>query len=274
LARTATKKSTLTTAPAALQRQAKRLTRQQKRLEQELMVSAPLSETVPTTRSRGITLKDLKRVEPMTDRQHDFFNGYDDSDAIMLSGSAGTGKSFIALYLALQDVLSVDSVYDRIIILRSVAQSRNMGHLPGTESEKIAVFEEPYKTICSKLLGRKDAYEKLKDMGRITFLSTSFLRGETFDNSIIIFDEFQNETFDSISTVCTRYGKDSKLILIGDGAQTDISKQRNDMSGFNQVVDVAYSMPKFSIYKFTSDDIVRSGFVKQWIVACENLGLM
>jgi len=274
LARSATKKSTLTSAPPALQRQAKRLTRQQKRLEQELMAAAPLTTTSATTRSRGITLKDLKVIEPITETQEDFFDNYVDNDAIVLAGSAGTGKSYIAIYQALLDVLEPESQYHKIAIIRSTAQVRDMGFLPGTDEEKIAPFEEPYKEICANLLKRKDAYDKLKDMGKIEFASTSFLRGMTFDNTIVIFDECQNETFAAINTVATRIGKNSKLLMIGDGAQTDISKNKSDMSGFADFMRVARTIPDFRIHTFTSNDIVRSGFVKQWIIACEKLGLL
>lgn len=273
MARSATKKSTLTSAPPALQRQAKRLTRQQKRLEQELMAAAPLTTTSATTRSRGITFRELKTVNPMTRAQEDFFDAWEAKDAIAAVGSAGSGKSYIALALALADVLSGETPYKRIVILRSIAAVREMGYLKGDIDEKSAPFEAPYQDICSALLGRKDAYDKLKDMGVVEFATTSHTRGLTFNNAIIILDEVQNCTFSEISTVITRTGKDSKLVVIGDGAQTDISKSKTDMSGFQDMMRVISNMREFGIIKFTIDDIVRSGLCKSWLIATEKLGL-
>lgn len=228
----------------------------------------------PTSaRSRGISIKDVKEIQPQTQTQEDFFDGYYDADALALIGSPGTGKSFCALYHAILDVLDPETEYDKIIILRSTAQTRDMGFLPGDIAEKYAPFEEPYREIFSELLCRKDAYDKLKDMGKIEFACTSFLRGITFNNAIIVFDELQNETFHAINTIATRVGKNSKMIFIGDGGQTDIGKTKMDQSGFKDFLKVANSMAEFRTFKFGIDDIVRSGFCKSWVIACERLGI-
>jgi phosphate starvation-inducible protein PhoH and related proteins len=261
------------TANPKLERQAKRLTRQQKRLEQDFMTAS--DDPVKLTMSRGKTIRfaDIKKIEPMTDTQEDVFDAYHDTEALVLYGSAGTGKSFIALYHALVDVLDPDTDYEKILIVRSTVQSRSMGFLPGTSEEKTEPFELPYHDIFATILGRPDAYEKLKDMGKVEFVSTSFLRGSTFNNSIVFFDESQNATLEEIRTVSTRIGKFSKFIVAGDGMQNDLIHSRTDVSGFRDFLSIASRMSEFRTFKFTTDDIVRSGFVKSFLIACEKLGL-
>lgn len=221
----------------------------------------------------AINLSNMKELEPLTDTQEIFFESYRDSDAFILYGSAGTGKTAISLYHALEDILDVDSDFQKIIIVRSIVQTRDVGFLPGDEKEKLAPYEQPYIQLCADLFGRKDAYEKLKDMGKIEFHPTSFIRGTTFHDSIIIFDECQSATFHEISTVITRIGSNSKILLCGDSKQNDLIKTKQDCSGFDQLIAVSDRMHEFRKIRFTSDDIIRSGIVKSWIKACESLGL-
>lgn len=265
-----------------IQRQAKRLSRQQKRLEKELGLNnvydltGQQTTTDTSNRQRVIKYQDIKELEPLTDTQKDFFESYDDDsiDAFVLFGSAGTGKTFIACYKAILDVLDPENeIYDKIIIVRSSVQSRNMGFLPGTTDEKMEAFEAPYHSIFADLTGKKYAYEKLKDMGKIEFVSSSFIRGVTFHNAIVIVDEIQNFNFQELSTVCTRIGNNSRLILCGDGKQDDLIYNKNDISGFQTFLEVSRKMPEFRNFRFTADDIVRSGFVKSWIMTCEKLGI-
>lgn len=253
-----------------IDRQARRLAKQQKHLEKEMQ------ETVTSVvKTKPIRLADMYQLDPLTDTQDMFFEAYDNEDAegYVLYGSAGTGKTTLAMYRALLDVLNPDTPYERIILIRSSVQSRQQGHLPGDADEKMAMFEAPYHAICGDLFNRKDAYEKMKDMGLIEFHSTSFLRGSTFNNSIIIFDEAQSATFHEIDTVQTRVGRDSKMIVCGDGAQNDLITSKVDISGFRDFIQVSMSMSEFRHFRFTSDDIVRSGFTKSWIIAKEKLGL-
>lgn len=254
----------------SIERKAKRISRLQKGLAKEVgLVEAKASAV--STRVRPLA---LKTIEPMTDAQKLFFDLYDDGyEAFLMYGSAGSGKTFLALYNALVDIMEPQSIYKRIIIVRSTVQVREMGFLKGTEEEKLAPFEAPYMEICAELLGRKDAYEKLKDSGKIEFCSSSFLRGISFRDAIIIGDELQNFNWGEISTLITRMGKTSKLILCGDYAQNDLTKNKNDVSGFKNLMDVIELMPDFQRVKFTPDDCVRSGFVKSFIMACEKLGL-
>lgn len=255
------------------QRQARRIGRQQKRLEKETGIANVLSINV---RQPVVRFEDLKPLKPLTDTQYDFFQAYQDEQATgyVLYGSAGSGKTMIALGHAIHDVLNPDKTqYHKLIIVRSSVQGREQGHLPGTSEEKMESFENPYHSIFYKLTGKSDAYDKLKDMGKVEFVSTSFLRGDTYDNSIIVVDEIQNMSWEELNTIATRLGKQSKIIFCGDGKQDDLHFKKNDKSGFKEFMDVTRQMVEFRNFKFTPDDIVRSGFVKSWIVACEKLGI-
>jgi phosphate starvation-inducible PhoH-like protein len=224
--------------------------------------------------SLKIKLDHLKTFEPLTENQKIFFDAYDKgSYAFMLYGSAGTGKSFIALYKALEEVLDKGNPFKKLVIIRSSVPSRDSGFLPGSLEEKNAIYEEPYKQICADLFGRSDAYDRLKEQGYIEFLSTSYLRGTTFNDSIIFFDEFQSATWHEDRTILSRTGTRSKLILSGDFSQNDLIKSKNDQSGFHDLFAVATEMDEFDMIQFTTNDIVRSSFTKNFIIACEKLGL-
>lgn len=254
-------------------RQAKRIGRQQKRLEKESGIANVVNIN---TRQRVVRFEDIKELKPLTDTQYDFFEAWEDDQATgyVLYGSAGVGKTFLAGYHALLDVLDPNKPeYKKLIIIRSSVQGRDQGHLPGDEELKMAAFEAPYHSIFAKLTGKVDAYDKLKDMGKVEFMSSSFMRGDTFDDCIVVVDECQNFSWQELNTVSTRIGKNAKIIFCGDGKQDDLHYKKNDVSGFGDFLNVTRSIPEFRNFKFTSDDVVRSGFVKQWIIACERLGL-
>jgi phosphate starvation-inducible protein PhoH len=145
--------------------------------------------------------------------------------------------------------------------------SREVGHLPGDLNEKIEIYRQPYQQICHTLFGRFDAYQRLEEQGFIEFISTSFIRGMSFDDAIIIVDEMQNLTYEEIDTVMTRVGYRSKIIWCGDYRQTDLNKKKNDMSGILKFFDIVSHMSAFTRVEFTVDDIVRSSLVKDYILA-------
>ena len=215
-----------------------------------------------------IRIDDLKTFDPLTENQKIFFEAYKRGDYfVALHGVAGTGKTFCALYKALEEVLDKSNPFNKIIIVRSAVQSREIGHLPGDVNEKMEIFQQPYQQICETLFGRKDAYQRLSEQNHIEFISTSFIRGMSFDDAIIIVDEMQNLTFEEIDTVMTRVGYRSKIVWCGDYRQTDLNKKRNDMSGILKFFDIAMHMSAFTRIEFTADDIVRSSLVKEYILA-------
>jgi len=218
----------------------------------------------------------MKQIKPMTENQKQLFDLYEDGKNLLAIGSAGTGKTYISLYLALKDVLSQEQ-YNEVIIIRSSVQSREQGHLPGTAAEKMAYFELPYADITNDLFGRGDAYQIMKQKGSIRFMSTSFIRGLTFNNAIILVDEVQNNNWGEIRTVMTRVGDNSKIILCGDTKQDDLISLRNksDVSGLRNLKRVLDKMNSecFGTVEFTHADIVRSGLVREFIIAEELLDL-
>jgi phosphate starvation-inducible protein PhoH len=220
-----------------------------------------------TQNSLKIKLDHMKTFEPLTNNQKLFFDAYKRGDYfIALHGVAGTGKSFIALYKALEEVLDKSNPFDKVIVVRSAVQSREIGHLPGDLEGKLEIYQQPYRQICETLFGRKDAYQRLEEQGAIDFISTSFIRGMTFDDAIIIVDEMQNMTFEEIDTVMTRVGHRSKIIWCGDYRQCDL-KKKDDKSGLQKFFDVAKLMKAFTKIEFTTNDIVRSSLVKDYILA-------
>lgn len=217
--------------------------------------------------SLKIKLDHMKTFDPLTNNQKIFFDAYKRGDYfVALHGVAGTGKSFIAVYKALEEVLDRSNPFDKIIIVRSAVQGREIGHLPGDIEGKLDIYQQPYRQICETLFGRKDAYQRLEEQGHIEFISTSFIRGMTFDDAVIIVDEVQNMTFEEIDTVMTRVGHRSKIIWCGDYRQCDL-KKNNDKSGLLKFFEIAGLMKAFTRIEFTTQDIVRSSLVKDYILA-------
>lgn len=216
---------------------------------------------------------ELKAFGPITDNQIKAFRYYENDNHLVLYGTAGTGKTFISMYLALKQILDGRSNLHKVIIIKTAQPAKQIGHLPGTEKQKLEAYETPYKIICSQLFGRDDAYEVLKQRGIIEFHGTSFLRGCTIDDAVIIVDEVQNQSFQELRTVVTRPGDHSRIILCGDTKQDDLTSERyKEESGFRKALKIFNEMPSMKSIAFNVDDIVRGGFVREFILAEEKLG--
>lgn len=214
----------------------------------------------------------LREIKPLTITQARTFKAFDNDKHLVLHGLAGTGKSFISLYLALQEVLSGASDYEKIVVIRSVVPTREMGFLPGSIKEKIKVYEAPYEKICSDLFSRGDSYSILKSKNYLEFTSTSFIRGLTYDDCIIIVDEIQNMTFHELDSIVTRVGENCKIIFCGDYKQSDLQRD-NDKHGLLDFIKILRAMDMFEYIEFGEQDIVRSNFVKQYIIQKNRLNL-
>ena len=237
----------------------------------------------------GLTTKQMKRkkplgagyllgVEPITDNQKVLFDSYAAGKNLVAYGAAGTGKTFITLYNAIKDVLDDSTPYERIYIVRSLVATREIGFLPGDYEDKSDIYQVPYKHMVKYMFQMpSDAdfemlYGNLKSQDTIKFWSTSFLRGTTLDHSIIIVDEFQNLNFHELDSIMTRVGENSKIMFCGDASQTDLQKT-NDKNGIVDFMNILRKMPSFDIIEFGINDIVRSGLVKEYIVAKLDSGL-
>jgi len=217
----------------------------------------------------------LRSIVPLTDTQKKIFTEFDQAKNLVLMGTAGTGKTFCSMYLALKSIVDNknNTGPNKIIIIRSVVSSRDVGFLPGTLKEKLSVYEAPYKAIFSELLGRGDAWEIMKTNGVVDFVSTSYLRGTSINDSFIIMDEFQNCNLSELDTIMTRVGKNSRMIFCGDLEQTDLLKSRFDVTGLPKFVSIIEQMKSFNIEEFGVEDIVRSGIVREYILAKRSLGI-
>jgi len=215
----------------------------------------------------------LKKIEPLTQNQKLTFDSYNQGKNLLLHGTAGTGKSFISMYLALNQVLSENSLYKKIAIVRSVVPTRDMGFLPGSSKEKAKVYEAPYYAICTELFDRGDAYDYLKNKNIVEFISTSFIRGITLNDTIIVVDEMQNMTGHELDSVITRVGKNCKIVFCGDFKQSDFVRD-HDKNGMLQFIKVIERLKSFSFIEFNEKDIVRSSLVRDYIIQKDRVGFV
>ena len=229
-------------------------------------------------RKKPINTDLMKKIEPLTDNQELFFNSYTDDKNIVAYGAAGTGKTFIALYNALRDVLDVNTPYDKIYIVRSLVATREIGFLPGDHEDKSSLYQIPYKNMVKYMFEMQTdtdfemLYSNLKAQGTISFWSTSFIRGTTMDRAILIIDEFQNLNFHELDSIITRVGEDTKIVFCGDATQSDLVKS-NEKNGIIDFMRILRLMPSMNIIEFGIEDIVRSGFVKEYLTAKIQLNL-
>ena len=237
----------------------------------------------------GLTAKQMKRkkpingdmlrdIEPLTENQQKLFDSYANSKNIIAYGAAGTGKTFITLSNALNDVLDTSTPYEKIYIVRSLVSTREIGFLPGDHEDKSFLYQIPYKNMVKYMFELPSAadfemlYGNLKAQETISFWSTSFIRGTTFDRAIILVDEFQNLNFHELDSIMTRVGENTKIMFCGDATQSELIKQ-NERNGIIDFMRVLRLMSSVDIIEFGVEDIVRSGLVKEFILAKMELNL-
>ena len=222
-------------------------------------------------KNKEINHINLVEIKPITDNQKVVFDTYKKDKNQFLFGAAGTGKTFCALYLAIQSVLDLKTKYEKVILVRSLIPTREIGFLPGDEEDKAALYQVPYQNMVQFMFEQpneqafNNLYDRLKGQGTLYFLSTSFLRGLTFDNAIIIVDECQNMNFHELDTITTRVGQDSKIMFCGDFDQTDLQRT-NERNGLHDFLRILNEMEEFNCTEFTIGDIVSSGFVRSYLI--------
>ena len=218
----------------------------------------------------GITPKAARKYKRKN--QEKAFESWQHNENLVLAGSAGTGKTFIAMYLALQSTLEPATPYHKTVVIRSIVPTRDVGYLPGSLQEKAEPFEEPYKQISLELFDYDSAvYNKLINNHQMEFLTTSFIRGLTIDNSIIIVDEMQNLNFHELDSVITRVGENTRIIFSGDYHQSDF-KDGHERDGIQKFLRIVEQLKNFEVVTFNWQDIVRSGFLRDYIMTKEMLG--
>jgi predicted ribonuclease YlaK len=229
-------------------------------------------------KNKEINHSNLVTIKSITDNQKLVFDSWKEGKNQFLFGAAGTGKTFISLYLALQSVMNLKKPYDKVVLVRSLIPTREIGFLPGDEEDKAALYQVPYQNMVQFIFEMPNEqefnslYDRLKRQGTLYFLSTSFLRGLTFDNAVIIVDECQNMNFHELDTIITRVGQDSRIIFCGDFDQTDLVKQ-NERNGLHDFLRILEEMEEFHCLEFTIGDIVRSGFVRSYLINKIKLGI-
>jgi len=246
----------------------KRLTRREKRLLRQGKQNRENNNQERERRNFN-----LKNIHPLTENQKLTFEAFDRDKNLMLHGIAGCGKTFLSMFLALREILEGSEVYKKIVIVRTVVPTRDMGFLPGNTKEKTKVYEAPYYAICTELFGRGDSYDYLKNKGVIEFMSTSYIRGITLNDCIVIVDEMQNATLHELDSVITRIGHNCKIIFCGDFRQTDFTKD-HEKNGLVDFMRVVKNMKSFELIDFHSDDIVRSALVKEYIILKDKMRIV
>ena len=224
------------------------------------------------SKSFKVRLEALKTLSPLTENQKRVFESYKEGYHLVLSGSAGTGKTFLSMYLGLEDVLDKETHYDKLVIVRSIVPTRDIGFLPGSEEEKKEAYMLPYRGIVNELINDSAGWDKLIQQGSLEFMSTSFIRGTTISNAIIIVDEMQNLNFHELDSVITRVGENCRFIMCGDYYQSDFAKV-NDKKGILSFMNILDNMKYFDTIEFGWEDIVRSGLVRDYIMTKEHLGI-
>jgi len=201
----------------------------------------------------------------LTPRQHELYKIIRNNTFTIVQGPAGTAKTLTACYAALG--LLADGKVDRIIITKPLmeANDKTMGFLPGSMEEKIKPYMKSYYHNFEKILG-KFMFETLLSNGTIVIEVLNFMRGDTFDNAILLLDEAQNCVMGDLMLWITRMGKTSKAIMMGDVSQYDIKKRD---AKFLTFIDILSDLPEVQHFAFNEDDIMRHELLKKIVARYE-----
>ena len=229
-------------------------------------------------RKKPINTELMVDIKPLTPSQEKAYDFWDKNKNLFMYGAAGTGKTFIALYLALREVLNEETPYEKVYIVRSLVSTREIGFLPGDHEDKSEIYQIPYKNMVRYMFEMPDdnsfemLYGNLKAQETISFWSTSFIRGTTLDRSIVIVDECQILNFHELDSIITRVGEDTKILFCGDANQTDLVKT-NERNGIHNFMNILSIMNEFGMIEFGIQDIVRSGLIRSYLLSKLGLGL-
>lgn len=242
-----------------------------KKYNKEEKIDSNLEAIINGPDKKHWTIHDLKVIKPLTNTQNELFSNFLNNDtSIVAAGTAGTGKTYLAFYLAFNELLQQNTIYKKIIIVRSAVTTRDIGFMPGNIDDKMSLYETPYRDICGNLFNRNSTYDDMKKAGKIVFMPSSYLRGLTWNDCIVIVEEIQNMTYHEINSCMTRIGKNTRVFITGDGVQTDLTKNSREVTGIYKFLSIAEKMRSFHVLYFNTNDIVRSDFVKEWIIASED----
>jgi len=201
----------------------------------------------------NLTKADFSTIK-FTHSQLQFFKTIKNNFLTICTGPAGTAKTFIACYAAL-DLLK-EGQHKKIILARPAVESgENLGFLPGTIEEKITPYMKGYVSNMKKIVNN-DKLKALMGAEIVTMEPLAFMRSETFDDTILLLDEAQNADLRQIMLVVTRMGKNSRIVICGDVTQWDIKTRRKDLLIFSE--KIAAGISQCSTFEFKKEDIVRN----------------
>ena len=207
------------------------------------------------------------RLKPRTPNQHDFIRTVAENTITFCQGVAGSGKTHIAVGMALEYLLE-DKV-EKIIITRPVVESgERLGFLPGTAEEKLHPYLLPILDEISYFIPMSQ-YGTLKNQHKIDVVPLGLMRGRNFHNAFIVADECQNASYDQLKMLLTRIGHDSKMVLTGDTSQSDLYK--NMRGGFLRLIDGLNDIDGVGISRLLNSDIVRNPIIGKILLRLEQV---